>query len=215
MALGYVEVSEELFREGESGFDTERRLASIGLRRAYLYDLMSERSRHDGLTGALLRRAFLERLQEAMRKSSRYRTSLFLAVLDLDHFKTINDTHGHPVGDRALLHAVRIIRERAEPGVTLGRLGGDEFAVILEMNSLDAAGAWMEGLRGDIASRPLREGDLEVRLSISAGVAPFFPDKPAQDIFLARADEALYRAKREGRDRVAVYLPPAPRSGGV
>lgn len=210
MALGYVEVTPALFREEDGGFDTERKLVSIGLRRAFLYDLMSERSRHDGLTGALLRRTFMDRLQESVRKSLRYQTPLFIAIFDIDHFKEVNDTHGHPAGDRALVQVARVVRDRSEPGVTLGRLGGDEFAVVMEVRSMDAALAWLESLRKDIAAAVLKEGDKDIRLTISAGLAPFFPEKLSPDAFLARADEALYRAKREGRNRVAVVEPRLP-----
>lgn len=209
MALGYVETSEAFFHEADAGFDTERKLVSIGLRRAYLYDLMSERSRHDGLTGALLRRTFMERLNEAVRKSLRYQTPLFISIFDIDHFKSVNDTHGHPAGDRALVQVARVVQDLAQPGVTLGRMGGDEFAVIMEMSSLDGALAWMEHVRKEISACVLKEGGKEVRLSISAGVASFFPDKLSPDTFLARADEALYRAKREGRNRVVAASAPA------
>jgi diguanylate cyclase (GGDEF)-like protein len=209
MAIGCLEVTPALFAEGESGFDTERKLVSIGLRRAYLYDLMSERSRHDGLTGALLRRAFVERLNEAVRKSLRYRTPLFIGAFDIDHFKSINDSYGHAAGDKALIHVTRLAGALSQPGITLGRLGGDEFAFIMEVPSLDAAVGWMERLRESVAASPAFDEGREIRLGISAGVSAFLPGKPDAETLLSWADEALYRSKRDGRNRVSVARPAA------
>jgi diguanylate cyclase (GGDEF)-like protein len=204
MAIGCVETAPDLSEEGESGFDTERKLVSIGLRRAHLYDLMSERSRHDGLTGTLLRRTFMERLQGAARQSRRYKAPLFAAVFDIDRFKAINDTFGHPVGDKALVETARIVRDHSVPGVTLGRLGGDEFGLVLEMATREEAVAWLERLRAAVEASSFSEEGKDVRFTLSIGVAEFRAEESSAESFLARADQALYEAKRLGRNRVAI-----------
>jgi diguanylate cyclase (GGDEF)-like protein len=206
MALGLWEFDAPPPEEIFDGFGVERKLVSIGLRRAFLYDLMTERSRHDALTGAFLRRTFMERLEESLRRVQRYRTPISLALLDLDRFKALNDRWGHLVGDRALVHLAQTARRLATPGISMGRLGGDEFAFLFELPALDEARRWLESLAEALRLDPLREGGEEIPLSISVGLAP----APVQERLLVedlirRADEALYAAKREGRGRIVLH----------
>jgi diguanylate cyclase (GGDEF)-like protein len=112
-----------------------------------------------------------------------------------------------------LVRTAQIVRDLAEPGITLGRVGGDEFALILELPTLTAATAWMEKLRAAVQAGTFVDGGREIRLTISAGVCAFRPEDPSPDATLARADEALYRSKSGGRNLVSVH-PSSLSTGG-
>lgn len=208
LALGILEVDPAHTEESTDGFNIERKIVSIGLRRADLYDLMTERSRFDALTGAFLRRSLMERLEDALRKSHRYNTPLFLALLDIDHFKELNDRWGHLAGDRALVALANAVRKMAHPGISLGRLGGDEFALVFELDSVKEVTAWFEKLRAYVADNPLRERETLVRMTLSVGISSYLPGRPPVSELMAQADHALYQAKRAGRDRVVVWQGP-------
>jgi len=208
LAMGIVEVEPQRLQDSTEGFNIERKLVSIGLRRADLYDLMTERSRFDALTGAFLRRSLTERLEDALRKSHRYNTPMFFALMDIDHFKTLNDRWGHLVGDKVLIHLAHVIRRLAHPGITLGRFGGDEFALILEMETVTEVFTWFERLRQAVAESPLRDREAMIRYTLSAGVSAYMPDRPPLSELMAQADHALYQAKKMGRDRVVLWKAP-------
>jgi diguanylate cyclase (GGDEF)-like protein len=122
-------------------------------------------------------------------------------MLDLDHFKLINDQHGHSVGDRALSAAVSSAKAQLREGDILGRVGGEEFLVLLPMTSREAAFNLAERLRTALAATPLAEGTQTIQISASLGVAELQPNEAA-GAWLRRADQALYQAKATGRNRV-------------
>jgi diguanylate cyclase (GGDEF)-like protein/PAS domain S-box-containing protein len=168
---------------------------------------ISERKRHeeelerlatqDPLTGLANHRVFHEELRAAVARSLRQRLSLSVAVLDLDHFKQINDRHGHPVGDEVLREAGRRLRAIVREGEILARVGGEEFAWILSGLDEDGAYAAVERARRVIGELPFPEAGV---VTISAGVAELDPPAAADDLY-SRADQALYRAKQTGRNR--------------
>ena len=167
----------------------------------------------DPLTGALNRRAFEQALLDAQAQLQRGR-GFALAMIDIDHFKRINDQHGHPAGDAALQHCVRVWRAGLREVDQLGRLGGEEFCVLLPLGApgdLATAATVAERLRRQLAAQPLRWKDVELTLSASFGVALPVAGDALGEICLARADAELYRAKAEGRNRVCVatHLQPA------
>ncbi|WP_347709610.1 diguanylate cyclase [Pseudomonas sp. OA65] len=156
----------------------------------------------DLLTGARSRGDFLEAMETEFSRAKRHGTELSLIWLDLDHFKRVNDTYGHPVGDTVLKHVGTLCSGVLRAHDVFGRLGGEEFGVILpQTNGMDALDV-AEKLRLTIeqAIIPTERGPLQV--SISCGVAHLLPqgDSPAQ--LIVRADDALYRAKHAGRNRV-------------
>jgi diguanylate cyclase (GGDEF)-like protein len=208
LAIGILEVDPARLEESTDGFNIERKLVSIGLRRADLYDLMTERSRFDALTGAFLRRSFMERLEDGLRKSHRYNTPLYFALLDIDHFKALNDRWGHLAGDKVLMALSAAVRKLAHPGITLGRFGGDEFALIFEMDTANEVFAWFERLREFLGENPVRDREAVLRFTVSAGVGAYLPDRPPVSELMAQADHALYQAKKAGRDRVMLWQPP-------
>ena len=160
----------------------------------------------DPLTGALNRRAFEQGLIEAQAQLQRGR-GFALAMIDIDHFKRVNDAHGHQAGDAALQHCVRVWQAGLREVDRLGRLGGEEFCVLLPLGSpgdLATAATVAERLRSQLAAQPLRWKDIDLNLSASFGVALPVTGDPAGEICLTRADAELYRAKAEGRNRVCV-----------
>jgi diguanylate cyclase (GGDEF)-like protein len=129
-------------------------------------------------------------------------------LIDLDHFKRINDTWGHSAGDDALRHFVAIAQRCMRVQDTMGRLGGEEFAVLLPRASAEQAQSVAERLRGLLADHPLRLGaDERVALTASIGVTLLRPGE-SPDVALGRADQAMYQAKSEGRNRVVSMLTP-------
>ncbi len=158
----------------------------------------------DALTGAANRRAFLRALDREIEDARALRTPLALLMIDLDHFKRINDTHGHAAGDRVLARSVAAFKAELSSLEMLGRLGGEEFAVILPRADLAAAQAAAERLR--LAAQHLRvENDRGEPISVttSLGLACMKPGarETASDL-LRRADEGLYAAKAGGRNQV-------------
>lgn len=160
----------------------------------------------DPLTGALNRRAFEQALAEAQAQLQRGH-GFAVAMIDIDHFKRVNDQHGHPAGDAALQHCVCVWQANLREVDRLGRLGGEEFCALLPLGTpgdLASAAAVVERLRESLARQPLHWEGQALRLSASFGVALPVTGDPRGDVGLARADAELYRAKAEGRNRVCV-----------
>jgi diguanylate cyclase (GGDEF)-like protein len=211
LAIGFLEADPAALNDPWEGFAIERKLVSLGLQRAALYELMRERSRHDALTGVFLRRVLMERLEEAIRKSRRYHTPLFFALLDVDHFKSLNDRWGHVLGDKVLTHLAQALQKFSHPGIVVGRFGGDEFAMVMETKSLDEAVRWLERIRQSVGEATVREGTAQIHYTLSIGISAFWPMAPRPEELIAQADSALYRAKGAGRNCVVVWSREDPR----
>jgi diguanylate cyclase (GGDEF)-like protein/PAS domain S-box-containing protein len=162
----------------------------------------------DGLTGLANRRHFLALCERELRRSGRSGNSLAVAVIDMDHFKDINDAYGHAAGDAAIIAFADAVTSRIRDIDTLGRLGGDEFGLLLPDAEIASAAAALERVRTALAAAPLRVADHEVAMSFSAGVTVHGQDGDSVDAMLARADGALYAAKEQGRDRVVTVEGP-------
>jgi diguanylate cyclase (GGDEF)-like protein len=154
----------------------------------------------DGLTGAYSRRYLFEQLEREMSRCQRHRRPLSLLVLDLDHFKRVNDELGHLSGDGVLRELVARIAGRLRPEDCLARLGGEAFAVVLPETELDAARALAEQLRATVAAEPFLAN--EELVTVSIGVAAMDGALREPDHFFAAADARLYEAKDAGRDCV-------------
>ncbi len=179
-------------------------VASVMAARNELLGQLRQLASHDPLTGVLNRRAFFEACRERQpEKTWRSRPTAVL-VLDIDHFKTINDTWGHAVGDRVLATFARTVRECLRGADLLGRFGGEEFvALMCNCNGEEAAGV-AERVRMAVAGTVVHlEGGRGVKITVSIGVAAAATMPPVLDPLLAAADKALYAAKAAGRDRVA------------
>ena len=159
----------------------------------------------DPLTGVFNRRTFIELAEQELARSRRAETPVSIMMLDLDHFKRVNDTFGHLAGDEVLVAFTRLIRDCVRRGDLVVRYGGEEFCVLLPATTLFAATALAERIRNRCGSRPLTDKAFKVTVSIGLTAYSGRKDALLADL-LARADEALYRAKGEGRNQV-IALP--------
>ncbi|MCE9657359.1 MAG: GGDEF domain-containing protein [Burkholderiales bacterium] len=178
---------------------------------------LRHRSRHDGLTGLLNRRTMEEMLVAQVQRSRRTGEPFTVLMLDLDHFKAINDRHGHAAGDRALKHAAAALKAELREVDALGRFGGEEFLVLMPGATAEAARPVAERLRNALNTGAPRIDGAALFLSASIGVAEWLEPAEEPSRLLMRADAALYRAKLRGRDCVVVEGPdiePVPRLAG-
>jgi diguanylate cyclase (GGDEF)-like protein len=164
---------------------------------------------HDGLTDLLNRRAFDESLERAASQASRGGQPLSLLMIDLDHFKRLNDTYGHTAGDIALQAAAEEIRGQVRGGDLAARYGGEEFAIILPDTDGPAAFRMAERLRKALADRLIKVGDEQLKITASCGVSGTDLGYATPEELIHSADEALYASKETGRNRTS--LAGAPR----
>jgi diguanylate cyclase (GGDEF)-like protein len=159
---------------------------------------------NDGLTGALTRRFFEYTASAAIAQANRSDSETSLLLFDLDHFKSVNDMHGHAAGDGALKHTVEVCRSILRCSDMIGRYGGEEFSVLLPNTDLDGAIEVAERLRKAIEEIILETDYGPLKITASFGIAAFRPSDMTINNFLKRADAALYRAKNSGRNRIVV-----------
>ena len=159
----------------------------------------------DGLTGVCNRRQFNCRATAEWTRFQRYHRPLAALMLDIDHFKQINDAHGHEEGDRALTHVAQLCKQESRTTDIIGRIGGDEFIILMPETTLDQARAFAERLREKVVETPLRhdrtEGNISVR--ISGGIAEATVSMASIDALIRLADRALYQSKAAGRNCVS------------
>ena len=171
-----------------------------------------ERASTDSLTGVYNRRTFEELADAQLSRARRQRTPVSLLMLDLDHFKRVNDTHGHQAGDHVLAAFAALVRTCLRKEDLLARYGGEEFVVMLPGATPTQATALAERIREVIANSPVKTPAQEIPIAVSIGVTSEAGNRlPPLDDMIARADEALYRAKNEGRNRVVTLaMTPVP-----
>ncbi|MBA3563515.1 MAG: sensor domain-containing diguanylate cyclase [Gammaproteobacteria bacterium] len=164
----------------------------------------------DVLTGWHNRRYLQARLQEELARARRDASALICLLLDVDHFKKVNDTYGHLAGDNVLKEIAARVNDEVRESDVAARFGGEEFAILLPDSGLDSARRFAERVRAAVSASPIDTGsDSAVTVTVSIGIASIRPTADAEDLkslgeqLLAEADVALYRAKAEGRDRVA------------
>jgi diguanylate cyclase (GGDEF)-like protein len=180
---------------------------SAALRNSLLLQRTWEQAIRDSLTGMFNRRHFDERLEEEHRRTTRYHHPLSVVMVDVDHFKTINDQHGHPAGDRVLKAISEALVEATRTSDMVFRYGGEEFAVLLPETSIEEAVLVAERIRG-LVPRRVRQSAKVAPVTVSLGVAGMGGDIPALSAegLVGRADGALYLAKQSGRNRVCASV---------
>lgn len=161
----------------------------------------------DPLTGLPNRRAFEQRLRELESRYDRHQRPFALLLIDLDHFKHLNDTYGHDAGDATLQVAARVLREACRTGDQLSRYGGEEFAVLAAEADAHSALRLAERLRARVDQAVVRHGDAGIRVTCSIGIAHMKPERRRREL-IAAADAALYDAKNAGRNAIRAEAPP-------
>jgi diguanylate cyclase (GGDEF)-like protein len=179
----------------EELFDQTRRLESL------IFE--------DALTGLANRRAILTQLASQVSAARRHGRPLSVAIVDIDHFKPVNDAHGHAVGDRVLVATARALAGHLRAEDQLGRLGGEEFLVVLGDTDGRAAERVTDKLRCEVAGTSVAHEGVEIAVTVSIGMATW--DGEAPETLLRRADDALYAAKAAGRDRAMAAPATVPR----
>ncbi|MEJ2467171.1 MAG: diguanylate cyclase, partial [Candidatus Thiodiazotropha sp.] len=180
-------------------------LASIAIEHHKVLDELEHRAHTDSLTGLANRGRFMELAEIEIARAKRYQSPYAVMLLDIDHFKGINDKYGHKAGDVVLQELAKIMRRTLREVDIIGRIGGEEFAFLLPETGVEEASRVAERLRQEIAHSELSTGDsLPLHITVSIGVAQMLDQPKPIDYILRMADSALYEAKNNGRNRVCV-----------
>ena len=193
-----------------------RRILELQRRLILSQRRLEEEATHDPLTGLWNRRAMVDALRRDLSRATRDGGPLSLALVDLDHFKRVNDTYGHHVGDAVLVEAAARLRGSLRGGDAVARWGGEELLLMLSAADVWTSRDVADRLRATFADQPFVVGEgLSLRVTASFGLAQSEPQESWEDL-VRRADEALYRAKRAGRNRVEWAAPrPVPLACGL
>jgi diguanylate cyclase (GGDEF)-like protein len=178
---------------------------AVSLSNARMLKRLEELATLDGLTGLFNKRALMELSLHKLRSATRFKKPLTLLVCDIDHFKKVNDTYGHDVGDQVIKGFAEVLKRVKRDTDAVGRFGGEEFVVLCEETDERGAAQLAERIRSELEATTFHSelGQLNVRCSI--GVAPFPAAGTSWDPLFKAADEALYVSKRGGRNRVTVW----------
>ncbi|MBI3432848.1 MAG: diguanylate cyclase [Hydrogenophilales bacterium] len=195
---------EQLILERDTALQAEDRIKQLEAELAQMSALVRE----DPMTRSLNRRGLDDEFAREASRADRYNTPFSIAVLDVDNFKTLNDTRGHQTGDEALIHLVKVAKEELRLTDHIARLGGEEFIVILPNTPLDEAARIITRLQRSLTKKYFLDNNERVLITFSAGVAERTPGE-SQEASIARADSAMYEAKQRGKNRVCL-APEAP-----
>ena len=168
---------------------------------------LAEASNRDALTDVYNRRFLESSMSKEFSRIKRYSGTLSFIIIDLDHFKLINDTHGHLAGDEILKVTAKRIAKSLRTADTLSRYGGEEFAVILPETPIDGAKILAQRICNSLSDSPIKYGDISITVTASLGVAEFNSNMNDHEEMIFHADEMLYRSKDNGRNQVTIYYP--------
>jgi len=202
--IGYL-VARGIKEEDKNKFHILAQQFLLGMKRAHLYQKVQELAITDSLTGASSRRYCLERLNEEIERSGKFKYRFSFLMVDIDHFKSYNDRYGHLVGDAILREVAKTIKETIRQIDLMGRYGGEEFSVILTETDKQQARLAAERIRQAVESKEIRVYDENLKVTISSGISTFPDDAQQMQALIDRADLALYQAKETGRNRVCMY----------
>jgi diguanylate cyclase (GGDEF)-like protein len=175
-------------------------------------ELLEKLATIDSMTGLYNRRHFLALAEAEWSRFQRYQRPLSMLMIDIDHFKSVNDRYGHAVGDQAIISVATACQQGKRGSDVVGRLGGEEFAILLPETDVAQAAVVAERVRESVAGHVLSVHDVQFKLTISVGIAAATASMSGTDALLRAADQALYQAKSGGRNRLAHWSPPpAPR----
>ncbi len=177
-------------------------LGTVALEQAGLYRQTVEMAITDGLTGLYVQRYYKERVRDEYLRAKEYKLPLCVMMMDVDNFKSYNDTYGHLVGDKVLRAIAKVLKDTVRTVDLVARYGGEEFSVLLPKTGWDGSQIVAERIRRSVEKLEIPVVDQMTGVTVSIGVAEFNPDWADADEFIRRADQALYRAKAEGKNRV-------------
>jgi diguanylate cyclase (GGDEF)-like protein len=178
--------------------------AHIVLENSRLFERVRNLAIRDSLTDLFNHRHIMDLVNHEFERVGRYQNAFSVLMIDLDHFKRINDQHGHPAGDAVLREMALLLRDQLRATDSLGRYGGEEFVAVLPHTGAEESRQTAERIRYQVQQRRFHAGESEVRLSVSVGMATCpAPGVGSSEALLREADKALYRAKEAGRNRVA------------
>ncbi len=177
--------------------------AAVAIQNAHLFDKVNRLASLDELTGLYNRRHFLELAQVEFNRVERYRRPLSIIVLDIDKFKDFNDNYGHAIGDRILQIVTKLCLQTLRNTDIMGRYGGEEFVILLPETNMEVAGTVAERLRKSVAETIIPTETSNLRATVSIGIAEKNELTPTLETLIARADQAMYIAKHQGRNQVA------------
>lgn len=197
IGLSIQRTRDEFTISQKQAMDAEKRIKELTAE----LDHIGEVAHQDYLTGALNRRGMDEAIEREFSRADRHNTTLCIAMLDIDHFKKLNDTLGHATGDQALKHLARVITDVLRPTDVLARYGGEEFIIILPATSQDEAVKVVTRVQRELTKNFFLHNNERVLITFSAGVAERKSGESADDL-IPRADVALYQAKHSGRNQV-------------
>lgn len=178
---------------------------AIGLQKALMYRRMEEMATTDGLTGLTNHRAFQERFAEMIARAERMQTPLTALIIDIDKFKRINDTYGHPIGDVVIRGVAGVLKRQARAIDMAARYGGEEFAMVMEATDAEGARVAAERIRQEVEAMVFDSPLGPFKATLSIGFASFPIDGTHKQQLIDRADRALYWAKEHGRNQVVYY----------
>jgi diguanylate cyclase (GGDEF)-like protein len=178
---------------------------AVAIENAQLFEQAYHLSVTDSLTELMNRRRFFEITKTELERTLRYRRTLSVMMIDIDHFKTINDTHGHATGDLALREVAGRIKHSVRAVDVVARYGGEEFVVLMPETNLQEALQVAERVRKSVSDDPIEENSVEVWATLSIGVAEMDEQSSNIDTLIRYADQALYTAKAKGRNRVEYF----------
>ena len=180
--------------------------ASVAITRARLYHRMEQLAITDGLTQLHNHKHFQEQLAKELERTKRYKRPVSLLMMDIDHFKSFNDTYGHPVGDLVLKQIAQCIRQAIRVNDIAARYGGEEFTVIMPDSAEEGAFVTAERIRRRVEQKIILSGVSQLRVTLSVGCASFPAQASGQQELIDNADKALYYSKETGRNRSTVFV---------
>ncbi|MEW5854469.1 MAG: diguanylate cyclase, partial [Myxococcota bacterium] len=183
-------------------------MAAMGVANARLYARMERMATTDGLTGLLNHRTFQERFSEVLKRASRYKRTVALILTDIDHFKNVNDTYGHPVGDEVIRRVASVLKTQIRTTDIVARYGGEEFAVVMDETDANGCLQMAERIRQAVSKEVVTTDMGPLKVTLSLGVAAYPTHGTEKHHIIERADQALYVAKHNGRNRAVIAAPP-------
>jgi two-component system, cell cycle response regulator len=178
---------------------------AISMQNARMYEIVEEQATTDGLTGLSNHRTFQERFSAMLGRAERRGFAVSLLLTDIDHFKKVNDTYGHPIGDVVLRGVAQVVRDCVRKIDLAARYGGEEFAIVLEGTDLAGARMLAERIRAEVQKQVFASDKGPFGCTLSLGIAVYPDDGRDGKMIIANADQALYNAKHNGRNRAVAF----------